>query len=302
MSGSENGAGPAPVTRAGPNGTAFCLLPHRRAFGAFEAAAAEMGKQGCEELRFEWAKSWGALLALARSRPPEFVVVDPFTAAAERFEGPDVEMDVARLAQLLAVLPNTVVVVCARVRPLAMRDTLALGRMGITHVVESDELASPYRLASTLRGCSALGRGYRAIESLANTAPRWCIDLLKKALPHTHRSPEGSQPDERGLTSTTLARLWLAGANRQQLARSLDAEGLPTPGWIARWLVVLRAVILLETGRSLEAVAFELGFSYRRKLRERAQRLIGRSPRDTDVDQLLRLFRDEVEKRRAARG
>jgi len=189
-----------------------------------------------------------------------------------------------RCVKEFAAVPT---VAFGRVDRLPLQEWLSLRDSGLAGVLEDDILEEPERAARTLLDLGTLVNGYSTFAALEGSAPPWFLDLLRRGFPVARRSVGG---DQRALTCEVLAGLWMRGGSVRSLRHVLEAQGLPPPGWLVRWLIALRSVHLRSRMKSWDAVSYALGFGSGDALRKVMKRLTGRPPRDVTAEHLLSLF------------
>jgi len=231
-----------------------------------------------------------ALVRAAIHSAPVLVLV-AWNGRVDRSRDPEEAGPVERpIERLVGRLPSTPIVVYAAEEELDLHAAHHLGRIGVPKVIRKGVDDDPERLADTLVQVAAFGSGMRALEEVSRGLPDPFVRLLRKGY-RAARMPEN--PRTGRLTAATLCGLWMAGAHRSTAAAALRQAGLPPPGWLARWLVGLRAVAQLgNPGARPEGVARALGLPSAAALRELLRRLTGRPTRGVRTEDLVRAFRD----------
>jgi AraC-like DNA-binding protein len=224
------------------------LLPNEADRSALSAAAAEH--------RVLWAESWRGLNALVRERPVAVVVTD--LHAEPRKDG---ALRVYRFAQRFPLTP-----LVGWGDPDG-RELFRIGKAGARDIVLTQDASDAVLIAELLEASlrSALPRLLR--ERLQGRISDSALHLVATA---ADRIPDGIQvPDMAAVLGYSIS----------TLERRCEALMLPTPGRMLLWLRVLFGLRwLLESGRSVESVAAQLGYSSGAAFRRAIKATVGGRP------------------------
>ncbi len=224
------------------------LLPNEADRRALTAAAGDH--------RLLWADSWRGLTALVRDRPIAAVVTD--LHAEPRKDG---ALRVYRFAQRFPLTP-----LVGWGDPDG-RELFRIGKAGARDVVLAYDAADAVLVSEVIDASlrSALPRLLR--ERLTGRLEDRALSLIATA---ADRIPDGIQvPD--------LAAMF--GYSISTLERRCEVMRLPTPGRMLLWLRVLFGLRwLLESGRSVESVAAQLGYSSGAAFRRAIKATVGGRP------------------------
>jgi hypothetical protein len=262
--------------------TVICLIPDPLDLVRIRAAVREMGEVRGLRLRVVEAATWSAARDLILCEAAGLVLVDA--------GGPDGFQSM--LESTIAIrrhAPSVPVVIWGGAAEVPPEAWMKLRDAGVQGVISEGARASRGSIAFELGRAAGLSLPLDAIEALSPVVPPWGLRLLRKALPLAHR---GLEDDGEGrLSVSLLADLWVRGGSPEGLTSALRRASLPPPGWMVRWLIVLRGVGLRSILPTWEAVAWELGFRSRRDLRRFVRRLTGRAPTEVSASHLEELFR-----------
>jgi AraC-like DNA-binding protein len=224
------------------------LLPNRADRDALGSAA--------EAHQVEWVTSWRELHRLVRTRPVGTVVVDLHAEA--RKDG------VLRVFRFGEKYPVTPLVVWGEMDG---RDLFRLGKAGAAEVVPSREAQDGVLVAEIL--AQVLSQGLP--EQLdARLLGRVADDARAVIRVSAERVVGGLQVPELAATQ---------GVSVSTLERRCERWGIPTPGRLLLWLRVLHGLRwLLESGRSVESVADQLGYSSGAAFRRAVKATVGGRP------------------------
>jgi AraC-like DNA-binding protein len=232
------------------------------------------------------ATSLEDLRGKGRETLPDLFVVDPCA-------GPGGLFDVRSVARLTRWFPAMPILAFPSCRKLPAGAWLRLGAFGVSEVIGDDESERPYVIARRIRRFVASAGSVQVIETLEGVVPARWRALLTRAYPLAHRGASDEAYATR-LSVPLLAHLWMTGATRDQINAALRRDGLPPSGWLIRWLISLRAVMLRPARRTWEQVAFELGFGSADALRRFTKRFTGAAPSQLTAEDLTGLFREVV--------
>lgn len=171
-------------------------------------------------------------------------------------------------------------------------DLFELGCQGVDGVI----LAGAGDTRSTVRDAvgQALGcvLGQRIADAVDGRLPRLGRDTLRWSIEHAHRTPD---PD------ALAAGLSMS---RPRLARRLRGLELPAPGHMLRWGRIFRGAAMLDSdGRTVESVAWVLGYSSGASLARAFRRETGLPPTDVVRRGGIACVLDRfLERRRSPRG
>lgn len=258
--------------------SASCLLRTSAAGVQLRSAAISMGELGWGSLQIRPYSNWQALTRDSAARQPELLILEPTVVGGAC-------TDLQAIGRFLEICPSVPVIVYASGSEISPRGWMALWSSGVEEVIDAEEDTSAFTIACRLRGFAGVMDGRRVITRLQDAMPHWCLRLLLRALPIARRGPNDGK-----MTSSLLASLCWKGAAPHHLNYRLRRDGLPSAGWLVRWLVCLRAVGLRSHRPNWEAVALELGFGRVEELRVYVHRLCGRAPTKVTEEWLLALF------------
>ncbi len=273
MSGSPLGLG-APSQRVSvppPRILAAVRDPARRARLHEAARAAIRLRLG--EWRVVEAKGAAEALRQCALRPPALLILDPTPA------------DSGEVERALHAFPNVPTLLYMKSGEVHPERILELGRLGVTGVVEWGRNDRPSVLAELLLRSWGGGRGQQLLSALLLRLPGEFHSLVRRA--YLEVGVRGG----RDLTVDRFTWLWRPGAHRTTLALATRRYGLPSPGWLVRYLVALRAAEALSNpGSTVSQVALGMGFDSDAALREFFRRLAGRPPSAVTPEFLLSLL------------
>lgn len=187
--------------------------------------------------------SWSSLAEeLTGISPGSVIVVDPYTGT-----GAHTQLE-PRLHEWLRAYPFIAVVAALEPNARRMRDVHTLGSWGVDEVITTDDDVAV--IARTLR----------------HVRPRPLQRLLERILPGTVPIQASSilaaaaEVVTAGGQATALARVM--HLSMRTLNRRFEATGLLPPRQTLVWLRILLAAMLLEeTSRSIESVAYACGYA-----------------------------------------
>jgi AraC-like DNA-binding protein len=203
-----------------------------------------------------WADSWRELHRLVRRQPVAAVVTD--LRAETRKDG------VLRVFRFSQRFPLTPLVAWGE---LDGRELFRLGKAGASDVVISRDADDPHVVAGVLEVVLRRGLSPLLDERLRGKIADEGLAVVRYASDHV---PTHVQVPE-------LAESF--GMSVSTLERRCERWGLPTPGRLLLWLRVLYGLRwLLEPGRSVESVAYQLGYSSGAAFRRAIKATIGGRP------------------------
>lgn len=203
-----------------------------------------------------WAESWRELQRLVRRQPVAAVITD--LHAETRKDG------ALRVFRFTQRYPFTPLIAWGDADG---RELFRLGKAGATDVVVSRAAEDPEIVREILH--TALGRGVTPVieAHLKDKVEPEALALVRYA---AERVPEQIQVPQ------------LAAAfdiSISTLERRCERWNLPTPGRLLLWLRVLYGLRwLMEPGRSVESVAYQLGYSSGAAFRRAVKATIGGRP------------------------
>lgn len=203
-----------------------------------------------------WVDSWRELYRLVRRDPVAAVVTD--LHAELRKDG---ALRVYRFSQKYPLTP------LVAWGELDGRELYRVGKAGAADVVVSRQADDPVLVGEVLR--TVLGRGLSATLAarLDGRVGKDPLAVIRHAAEHI--------PDR--IQVPALARAFEVSVST--LERRCERWGLPTPGRLLLWLRVLHGLRwLLEPGRSVESVAYQLGYSSGAAFRRAIKATIGGRP------------------------
>jgi AraC-like DNA-binding protein len=203
-----------------------------------------------------WAGSWKELHRIVRRKPVAAVVTD--LRAESRKDG------VLRVFRFSERFPLTPLVAWGE---LDGRELYRLGKAGASDVVIASDADDPSLVSGVLR--SVLGQRLSIVLDtlLSGRLSDEPMRIMKHASDHV---PSHIQVPE-------LANAYAMSVST--LERRCERWGLPTPGRLLLWLRVLYGLRwLLEPGRSVESVAFQLGYSSGAAFRRAIKATVGGRP------------------------
>ncbi len=204
------------------------------------------------------APTWDAVLATIRVRPVELAVVDPLLSGEARTQ------EIERLRVLFPSLP---LILYTTLTPRTAAVLLALGQLGIEHVVFARYDDHPSRLREVLGQEEARSASRQLLDQLAAALTplpselRW---VLEQAL----RSP--------GEVQTVGQVAALARVDRRTCERWFTRIGLPSPRhFLAAARVLYAHRLLQDPGFTVEDVAQRLGYAQAKTLQLHARAYLG---------------------------
>ncbi len=222
-----------------------------------------------------------ALFRAARSVLPALVIIEaelPPRDALEVRNGFPGE-------RMCAAFPSVPVLVYLDPDQTPADRVLEWGRCGIRGVVELGKTDRSSALAGLIARTSDSALEASPLEGVFGIVPPELHRLFRRAY------LEAGSPTAPRISVDDLTRLWRPGAHRTTLNATLRRAGLPSPGWVARWIVAFRAVnMLANPGTTVGQVALTLGFESDAALREFLRRLAERPPTRLGPCDLIALF------------
>ncbi|MBI4409225.1 MAG: helix-turn-helix transcriptional regulator [Gemmatimonadetes bacterium] len=222
-----------------------------------------------------WAESWRELYRLVRRQPVSAAVAD--LHAETRKDG------VLRVFRFAQRFPLTPVVVWGEMEG---RELFRLGKAAASEVIVSRDADDRFLVAEILDSVlhdplAELVDG--RLEGRVGDEGRTLVHYAAEHIPLHVQVPDLSAAY--GMSVSTLE-------------RRCERWGLPTPGRLLLWLRVLYGLRwLLEPGRSVESVAFQLGYSSGAAFRRAIKATIGGRPsplrNQTGLERALESFLTE---------
>lgn len=205
--------------------------------------------------------SWRDLVATARTRIVDMIVVDPVSAGSATV--PDVE-------QFTREFPSVPIVVYTMFTPTAVKAIVRLAQRGVRHVVLNRFDDEPRRFLSLLEQVPADTLGDLMVAALAQSLAQM-PGIVARAIEQMYRSPL------RFRTTEDLAAA--AGMTPRTLYRAFDASDLRSPRELVASARLLRAFAYLrDPGRPVKAVAKKMGYQSAWQLQKQMRLLIGVTP------------------------
>lgn len=203
-----------------------------------------------------WAENWRDLYKMVRRRPVAAVIAD--LHAETRKDG---ALRVFRFAQRY---PLTPLVVWGEADG---RELFRLGKAGAADVILSASADDAEFVRDVLDRAINRSLGPTIEEHLRTRLPTDALHVVRYAADHV--------PDQVQVPELAAA----FGVSVSTLERRCERWGLATPGRLLLWLRVLYGLRwLLEPGRSVESVAFQLGYSSGAAFRRAIKATIGGRP------------------------
>jgi len=203
-----------------------------------------------------WAESWRDLYKMVRRRPVAAVIAD--LHAESRKDG------ALRVFRFTQRYPLTPLIVWGEADG---RELFRLGKAGAADVILSAAADDGALVNDVLDRAIHRSLGPLIEERLHGRIPDDALQIVRYAADHI---PDQVQVPE-------LANAF--GVSVSTLERRCERWGLATPGRLLLWLRVLYGLRwLLEPGRSVESVAFQLGYSSGAAFRRAIKATIGGRP------------------------
>ena len=203
-----------------------------------------------------WAESWRDLYKLVRRRPVAAVVAD--LHAETRKDG------ALRVFRFTQRYPLTPLVVWGNADG---RELFRLGKAGATGIMRSRSADDSGVVRDVLERAIHRGLGPVIEEKLRGRVADEAVRVVRYAADHV--------PDQVQVPGLAAA----FGVSVSTLERRCERWGLPTPGRLLLWLRVLYGLRwLLEPGRSVESVGYQLGYSSGAAFRRAIKATIGGRP------------------------
>jgi AraC-like DNA-binding protein len=224
------------------------LLPDKLDRSALEGAAPPH--------EVAWVDSWRELYRLVRRKPVAVAMAD--LHAEDRKDG------VLRVFRYSNRYPLTPLVVWGDVDG---RELFRLGKAGASDIVVARDADDRYLVSEVIE--SALNHGLAPLvdarlRTRVSDEPRDVVRFAVERIPEQIQVPELAAAHDMSVST---------------LERRFERWGLPTPGRLLLWLRVLYGLRwLLEPGRSVESVAYQLGYSSGAAFRRAIKATIGGRP------------------------
>ena len=203
-----------------------------------------------------FAESWRELYKLVRRRPVAAVIAD--LHAESRKDG------ALRVFRFTQRYPLTPLIVWGEADG---RELFRLGKAGATDVVLSSTADDGELVRDVLDRAINRSLGPSIEERVRAHLPEAAVQVVRYAADHV--------PDQVQVPELASA----FGVSVSTLERRCERWGLATPGRLLLWLRVLYGLRwLLEPGRSVESVAFQLGYSSGAAFRRAIKATIGGRP------------------------
>jgi len=222
-----------------------------------------------------WAESWRELHRLVRKQPAAAAVAD--IHAEDRKDG------VLRVYRFAQRFPITPLIVWGE---LDGRELFRLGKAGAWEVVPSRDADDRHLVGEVIH--AALNGGLAPLvdarlRGVVGEDGRELVRFAAERIPDQIQVPDVAEAH--GMSVSTLE-------------RRCERWGLPTPGRLLLWLRVLYGLRwLLEPGRSVESVAYQLGYSSGAAFRRAIKATIGGRPSplrsEQGLDRALDMFLSE---------
>jgi AraC-like DNA-binding protein len=203
-----------------------------------------------------WAESWRDLYKLVRRRPVAAVIAD--LHAETRKDG------ALRVFRFTQRYPLTPLVVWGNADG---RELFRLGKAGATDIILSNSADDSELVKDVLDRAIYRSLGPSIEERLRDRIAADALRIVRYAADHV--------PDQVQVPELAAA----FGVSVSTLERRCERWGLPTPGRLLLWLRVLYGLRwLLEPGRSVESVGYQLGYSSGAAFRRAIKATIGGRP------------------------
>jgi AraC-like DNA-binding protein len=208
------------------------------------------------------ATGWEALRTAVQQRVTDVVVVDPLADGS-----PHTEV----IEEIHRQFPSLPIVIYTTLSNVSTRALLALGRLGIEHVVFNrfdDERQRFLELLERVPGRTLSDQMLKALSVELSRLPAGVV----RAIDQLFRSPA------RFHNAQDLA--MAAGAQLRTLYRQLDAAGIHSPRLLVAAARLLRVYALLrDPGRQIKDVARKVGYHSHYQLTQHMRALTGHTPR-----------------------
>lgn len=173
----------------------------------------------------------------------------------------------ACLAALRARDPALVVVGYVARGATLSQQVLALARAGVHELVFDGADEVPVHVRSALRRAGTRAGATRVLATLGPIVPGAARPILRHVLEHAAAGPRVGD----------IARA--LGVHRRTLVHRMQGAALPPPGELAMWARLLLAAEVLERGhRTVDDVAFAVGFPGANAFRNACRRHLGVAP------------------------
>lgn len=203
-----------------------------------------------------WAESWRDLYKMVRRRPVAAVIAD--LHAESRKDG------ALRVFRFTQRYPLTPLIVWGEADG---RELFRLGKAGAADVILSATADDNELVREVLERAIQRSLGPTIEDRLRGHLPDDALHVVRYAADHV--------PDQVQVPELASA----FGVSVSTLERRCERWGLATPGRLLLWLRVLYGLRwLLEPGRSVESVAFQLGYSSGAAFRRAIKATIGGRP------------------------
>lgn len=208
------------------------------------------------------ATGWESLRTAVQQRVTDVVVVDPLADGSPRTEV---------IEEIHRQFPSLPIVIYTTLSNVSTRALLALGRVGIEHVVFNRFDDERQRFLDLLERVPGRTLSDQMLQSLSEELSRLPAGVVR-AIDQLFRSPA------RFHTAQDLA--IAAGAQLRTLYRQLDAAGIHSPRLLVAAARLLRVYALLrDPGRQIKDVAGKVGYHSHYQLTQHMRALTGHTPR-----------------------
>jgi len=227
------------------------------------------------------AAGWDELLSAVQQRMTDILVVDPVFAGVAR-------TDVVR--EIHQRYPSLPIVIYTTLSATSMRAILALGRIGIEHVVLNRFDDERQRFLDLLERIPGQALSDQILRLLAPELAKLPVTMVR-AVEQLFRSP-GRFKNAQDLSAA-------AGTILRTLYRQLDTAGIHSPRLLVAAARLLRVYALLrDPGRQIKEVAAKAGYHSQYQVTQHMRALTGYTPRMVrsyvEPDQFVKLLADGV--------
>lgn len=219
-----------------------------------------MERAGRVKHQVHFTGNWADVHTCALQGVPEVLIFDPYVARC---------LDVASPARFIGNFPSVVLFAYGDFTGSAGQDVLRLSRLGVRGVATRDLDDTPAALRLLLAEALSYSTGGEVLSALEEYLTPVILPVVKHLLLHGRED----------VTPEDLARFYCC--HPKTLRKHLkDARFPPTQKLIAWVRLFFASRLLQDPGRTVEGVAFSLGFSSGPALHNSFQRYLGIRPRD----------------------
>jgi AraC-like DNA-binding protein len=222
-------------------------------------------------------ESWAEMREVALHSPVHLTIFDPYTCG---------KLDLESVRLFHEQFPSVALLAYGDFARCSVRDAVRLVRVGVQEIAIRGEDDNPLNLRNLIAGALTHSVAGVVLAALRDLLPTHLAPLIRQLLSLTNEP----------LTPGKIAKLYHRHPNT--LREHLSAAGLPPVNKLIVWIRLFHVAHLLEHGpRSVENVAWSLGFTSASALRNQLHRYAGLTPQELRVQNGLGLLLTEFRMR-----